>query len=875
MDFSELPPWLKLYIEWRLFNANNFTKKYLLDIIQQTVSIDRIIAIIDLLSGFNSKIFKKFSAENPEFQINSHYDIDYLPQLNVTLNTEQLQTVLHPTQLQPLLILAGAGAGKTAALTIRIVYLLISGVSADSILAVTFTNKAALEMQRRCLELIKKLITFAENPEYKNELQNILKCAETIKIGTFHSICFSFLKDKILDKYNFEIIGYSQMPQIADIELQKNIIKQFEELSPNINAEDILALFSKLRNNLISPALLKNDTTKFPKDLNINIDKTKFIKIFEGYENYLKSNNLIDFDLMIYYVVELLQTTEKICEYYRDRYAFFLIDEYQDTNYAQYIFTLKLTETRKNIFAVGDDDQSIYSWRGADINNILNFQKDFSDALIIKFERNYRSSANIIFAANNIFFDKSKALKKILRASGKNAISKSGYGEKITVFTAADDNEESEFCANAIKTEADKIIAQNIDNFNKIFETEKYNILSATNNLLQNYAYLNNYTDIFWQYTLAWANYMQQINDMQVINKCAIEEIVNLFWQFRNCVVENNCENITEKSIILSFFNELSETIDILRDSISVYKKFAIFCRLNAQKKILIETLTKYNIPVVDIGSMNFNESPITEILNLFLIIDNFVKSKFAQNYDIVFKNINEEIIKLSEFIGFRISAIERHKLIKLASEKYLLADNLDYKSLKNINLQNYLNSIKNICLEVYNNFYSFNLTKIFYLIIDFLNLKINDAANNKISVLKEIIFDIDYKNFDNNFGKINMISEFLENFYFRSNDTQFKSNYTDAAQLLTLHSAKGLEFDYVFFTGLEENICPFRYNTAIDFSNEQLSEERRLFYVGITRAKHKLIITHCQKRKIYNKLLFQKPSRFLKLIPTDLIEKI
>ncbi len=333
------------------------------------------------------------------------------------LNPEQCQAVLNTEG--PVLVLAGAGSGKTKALTHRIAYLIREKhISPYHILAVTFTNKASKEMGERVARLI------------GNEERNVLPW-----LGTFHSICVRILRREA------DFVGYSRSFTIYDdndqISIIKRIMKELNIDPKNFNPKSISYFISGAKNELI-------DSAGYKKYINSPFEKVTS-QVFERYERYLKEANAMDFDDLIMQCVILFQNNPAILEKYQNLFKYILIDEYQDTNQAQYLWAKLLASKHRNLMVVGDDYQSIYSWRGANFRNILNFEKDYKDSKVIKLEQNYRSTKTILAAANDVIkFNENKTDKKLWTENAE--------GNPITIYEALNERDEAEFVAMEVKS---------------------------------------------------------------------------------------------------------------------------------------------------------------------------------------------------------------------------------------------------------------------------------------------------------------------------------------------------------------------------------------------------------------------------------------
>lgn len=648
------------------------------------------------------------------------------------LNNEQLQAVKHTKG--PLLILAGAGSGKTRVLTSRIAYLIQSGVKAREILAVTFTNKAAKEMRERLASILGEEVV------------------KYMWVGTFHSICgrilrqdienFSFPSGKKLDK-NFTI--YDEQDSIAVI---KAAVKKLN-LDDKIYAPKLIkAIISNTKNKMQDAFSFST----FARDFKTQ----KIADVFEEYENSLNKNNAIDFDDMLMLAVKLLEKCPEVREKYFSRFQHVLVDEFQDTNQAQYSLVKMLytndeqrcaSENRpftvtRSLCVVGDIDQSIYSWRGADFKIILNFQRDFKNTTTIKLEQNYRSTENILNVANTIIKNNEERVEKVL-------YSLKGEGEKIYYFEAQDEADEANYIARTIK---------NSDgNYNK------FAVLYRTN-----------------------------------AQSRAIEEA---------CIAHS----IPYKIYGGLKFYDRKEIKDII-----AYLKLIYNTHDSQSFKRIV------NVPKRSIGE--------TTIKNLQMIADSHDISLFGA------------ILNIDEIEGFNSKT--KDKLKKFAD---LI---LDFKSVqKKYNLREFIAHI---------------IEKSGYL--RELSEERTPESETRIDNLQELVNVAgEFEPEDLN----NVLGEFLSQVALVS-DIDGLENISNNVTLMTLHSAKGLEFPIVFLAGLEEGIFPHQRTFA---SATELEEERRLMYVGVTRAEETLHLTSAKRRQMWGEYKYYNPSRFLEEIPQELLE--
>ncbi len=644
------------------------------------------------------------------------------------LNQEQQKAV--QTIYGPVLVVAGAGSGKTRTLTHRVAYLIKKEkISPSNILAVTFTNKAAKEMRARIAELLN-----ISPPN--NSFQNNYAFPH---LGTFHSVCVRLLRQEI------ENLGYSKTFNILDDQDQLTLIKKiFKELSLNkeqFNPRSILATISKAKNNLLEVEDFSSQANGFYEEI--------VSKIFSLYQKNLLKSQSLDFDDLLFFTVKLLRQYPNILEKYQKTFQYILVDEYQDTNHAQYTLIKLLAQKHQNIFAVGDDWQAIYGWRQADIRNILNFEKDFPQAKIIKLEQNYRSTQIILDSANQIIAQNINQKKKKIWTKEKK-------GELITLYTAQDENDEANFISQIIQEKIKK--EKNID-----------------------------------------------------------------------------------------------------------YNHFAILYRTNAQSRALEESFLKYGLPYRIIGGIKFYQRQ--EIKDIIAYL------RFIQN--------NSDLMALERIINQPKRGIGKKTLEKWLQLSSTLQKNPCQLVLDNDYLKLKIPSVKKRILYQFSEliFQSKQMAEKISL-DDFIKqvvqktgyqsfLKnLGDEGETRWENIQEL-FSV-AKKYKNNPASL-VLDSFLEEVALAT-DTDNIAEDQPVIHLMTLHSAKGLEFPVVFITGVEESILPHSRSLL---SEKELEEERRLMYVGITRAQKKVYLTHTEFRNIFGSIQNNAPSRFLEEISPNLIEKL
>jgi len=637
------------------------------------------------------------------------------------LNEQQKKAVL--AEDGPILILAGAGSGKTSVLTSRIAYLVREkGVYSSSILAITFTNKAAKEMKARVEKLLDDMGIYFP------------------WIGTFHSMCVKMLR------MSCEVaLNYTSSFVIYDSDDQKILIKDcIKELNINDKMYPprmISHHISSAKNELISP---KEFEGKYKDDFQMETIST----IYSLYQKKLVSNNAMDFDDLIFNTVKMLETNKEVREFFQNKFRHVLIDEYQDTNTAQYKLAEIIAKKNNNIFVVGDDDQSIYGWRGANIQNILNFEYDFKGCEVIKLEQNYRSTSNILNAANHV-------IKNNTNRKGKELWTDKGDGNKIKFYKAYNGPNEALFVAAEIKKQ-----------------------------------------------------------------------------------VENNID----------------------------YDEIAVLYRTNAQSRDIEIALANKDIPFRVYGSLSFySRKEVKDVLAYLKLILN-------HNDDLQFKRIiNEpkrgigkttlqkiEQIVIDEGLSF-------YEVAKNAKDYYILHSPKE-KLMSFVNMIEKLTtfSMNNTLEELYEEV--LNVTKI----MEIYKKEGTIESRSRIENIKELKSAV--VSFEEDFIEENGQGPKLENFIASCTLATDQDNTKEQKQvtIMTLHAAKGLEFKMVFITGMEEGLFPSMQSYE---SETKLEEERRLCYVGITRAKEMLYLLNTKERTIYGKTQSYPDSRFLQEIPEQLMD--
>ena len=631
------------------------------------------------------------------------------------LNNKQYEAVINTEG--PCLIIAGAGSGKTKVLTHKIAYLIQEkNVLPWNILAITFTNKAANEMKERIANLVGDV-------------------AQDIWMGTFHSICVRILR-KFIDR-----IGFDTSFIIFDTSDQRTMIKTCLK---DLNIDDkmftdrsVLSEISNAKNQMLEPEA-------YTAIANGDFRKEKIATVYELYQKRLKENNAIDFDDIINYTIKILNENPDVLEYYANKFKYVLVDEYQDTNKAQFTLITLFASNYGNITVVGDSDQSIYAFRGADISNILNFEKDFANAKIIKLEQNYRCTGNILKAANSVIKNNETKYKKELWTENEQ-------GNLPKVYSAENEYDEGSFI-------------------------------------------------------------VEQINRLR-------------------------------------------------REEYFKYSDFAILYRMNTQSRAIEDILRREDIPYKIVGGLKFYErKEIKDIISYLRLIQNPSDNLSLKRI------INEPKRGIGKTSLDNIEALANQNEISM----YEIIKNADQYGLNRVfaNSREFISVMEELRAKkddlVISELIKQTLNKTGY--TKALEDENTIEAENRIENLEEFLtvaMEFEEESADNG------LSEFLEGITL-SSDIDNMEDTEDTVTLMTLHSAKGLEFPAVFLVGMEEGIFP-GYKSISE--PKDLEEERRLCYVGITRAKQYLFLTCSKQRTIFGSTSCNPVSRFLKEIPADLLD--
>jgi len=637
----------------------------------------------------------------------------------------------------PVMVIAGAGSGKTRVLTYRIAYMLAKGISPFNILALTFTNKAAKEMKERITQLVGSSL------------------AQAVNMGTFHSIFFRILR------IEGEKLGFTRNLTVYDTDDAKGVIKSIVKdmnLDPKqYPANFVLQRISSAKSSLLSA----EDYAKSLEILDIvnKNGKPLISELFLRYQARLRKSDAMDFDDLLYFMNVLLRDFPEMLYKYQTRFQYILVDEYQDTNFAQYVIVKKLAAAHHNICVVGDDAQSIYAFRGANIQNILNFKKDFPQAVTVKLEQNYRSTQNIVKAANAVIKCNKKQIAKEIWTENQ-------AGNKISILKSGSDHDEAIAIANSISE--------------------------------------------------AKLNYH----------------------------LENN--------------------------------KFAILYRTNAQSRALEEALIKRGISYVVYGGLSFyKRKEIKNVLAYFRLTIN--------HYD------EESLLRIINYPQRGIGATTIDK-IRVTAEKsnariWNIIENpdayplLDAGAATKAKLKDFALRIKSLSTMIPTTD-AYELGRMIIHQTGIMQDLLNDISEKErvenVEALLDAIKEFTEIEPENEFDELTgelitdyfpTLDRFVNSVALLTDDENKDGEIQDRVKLMTIHSSKGLEFDYVYITGMEENLFPSSLSLN---SRADLEEERRLFYVAITRAGKMLTLSYAQTRYRFGSLQFCEPSRFLEEIPRE-----
>lgn len=635
-----------------------------------------------------------------------------------TLNREQREAVLHTEG--PLLILAGAGSGKTRVLTHRIAYLIDEmGVNPWNILAITFTNKAAGEMRER----VDKIVGFG---------------SESIWVSTFHSTCVRILR-RYIDR-----LGYDTNFTIYDTDDQKTLMKdvcKLLQMDTKIYRErSLMSEISAAKNEFISPKEYELNATG-------DYHRQKIATVYWEYEKQMRANNALDFDDLLVKTVQLLETQPDVLSYYQERFRYIMVDEYQDTNTVQFKLISTLARKYRNLCVVGDDDQSIYKFRGANIRNILDFEKVFEDAYVIKLEQNYRSTETILNAANAVIANN-------MGRKQKRLWTENGEGDRIAFRQFEDAYEEAEFVAGDIQRH--------------------------------------------------------------------------------------------------------------VREGSRTYRDHAVLYRTNAQSRLFEEACIAKNIPYKVVGGVNFYaRREIKDLLAYLKTIDNG-KDDLAVRRII---NVPKRGIGLTTINRVQENAMERGVGFYEALRTADMIPGIGRSATK---LESFMALMEHFKEQAK----TMSISDLMQLVIDMTGYEeeLQSEGQEEFEKRKENIDEFRSKiaSYEESCEEEATLSGFLEEVALVADIDSLEED-SDYIVLMTLHSAKGLEFPEVYLTGMEDGVFP-SYMTITADDPAEVEEERRLCYVGITRAQENLTMTCARRRMLRGETQYNKMSRFLREVPVELL---
>ncbi|MGE9745899.1 ATP-dependent helicase [Bdellovibrio bacteriovorus] len=643
----------------------------------------------------------------------------------VTKNLNPAQKDAVETLEGPLLILAGAGSGKTRVLTHRMANMIGQGVAAsDEILCVTFTNKAAKEMEHRIYKILSDMGAVVQTQLW---------------ISTFHSFCVRVLRQHItlLDYKPFFGI-YDSSDQLSQIKKVMTALDINDKMYP---AKNFQSRISSAKMMGLSPEGLEKSSKRL-------MDQ-KTVEVYKAYEREMKKANSLDFDDLLLKTYDLFRMYPDVLQMYQKKFRYIMVDEYQDTNHIQYLLVQMLASAHRNLCVVGDEDQSIYSWRGADIKNILDFEKDFRDAKVIKLEENYRSSANIVNGATAVIKNNSQRKDKTLFTSNDP-------GDLIHVREEKNEYEEGRFVAKTIQS--------------------------------------------------------------------------------------------------------------MMNEGEGSYNDYAIFYRTNAQSRVLEEQLRTMGIPYRLVGGVRFYER--MEIKDMI----SYLKLSINPADDIALKRIiNVPARGIGKTTIEKIEEYAAHKNLSM----FEAAEKACEERLFNAGTTGKIRRFIDLMKDLQQNAQHLKLLEFFAVVLDrteyLAALKKDESPESQARIENLEELDNAIAQFVQERGEESTLISFLEEMAL-VNDVDSLDQEQNSVTMMTLHISKGLEYPYVFVVGLEENLFPSARSAESD--NEQdVEEERRLAYVGMTRARQKLWLTYAKMRRVWGQEQFNPPSRFIKEIPQNLID--
>lgn len=649
--------------------------------------------------------------------------MDVLDFVTKNLNPSQKEAV--ETLEGPLLILAGAGSGKTRVLTHRMANIIGQGVAApDEILCVTFTNKAAKEMEHRIYKILADMGAHIHSQLW---------------INTFHSFCVRVLRQHIT------LLDYKPFFGIYDSSDTLSLIKK---VMTSLNINDKMYPPKNFQSRISQAKMLGLSPEGLEKNSRRLMD-AKTVEVYKSYEKEMKKANSLDFDDLLMKTYELFRMYPDVLKMYQDKFRFIMVDEYQDTNHIQYLIVRMLAQAHRNLCVVGDEDQSIYSWRGADIKNILDFEKDFREAKVVKLEENYRSTSNIVSAATAV-------IKNNTERKDKTLFTSNNAGDPIRVREEKNEYDEARFVAKTIQT--------------------------------------------------------------------------------------------------------------MMNEGEGSYNDYAIFYRTNAQSRVLEEQLRTLAIPYRLVGGVRFYER--MEIKDML----SYMKLAINPADDIALKRIiNVPARGIGKTTIEKVEEYATHHNLSM----YVAAQKACEERLFNAGTTGKIRRFVDLMEELQTNSKAFKIVDFYHIVLDrseyLMALKKDESpeAQARIENLEEL--DNAIAQFAKERGDEATLTSFLEEMALVS-DVDSLNQEQNSVTMMTLHISKGLEYPYVFIVGMEENLFPSSRSMDSD-GEEDVEEERRLAYVGMTRARQKLWLTYTKMRRVWGQEQFNPPSRFIQEIPQNFIE--
>src|SRR3990167_3918405 len=692
------------------------------------------------------------------------------------LNERQTEAVEAP--LGPVLVLAGAGSGKTRVLTQRIAYLLQKKLFApEEILALTFTNKAAAEMRSRIEQQTKELKDVkTKELKVSRSLGSSVHPLQGLTMGTFHSVCARILRTEI-EKLN---LGYTGKFVIYDSDDRDRLLKQIvleQGIAERVRAQVFGYHISAAKNQLAEPGALRLESDFLQEALQ---------RVYEEYEGRMREHNALDFDDLLLLVCRLWQKEPAVLKRYQDRFRYVLVDEYQDTNHAQYTFLRLLVKKHRNLFVVGDDAQSIYGFRGANLQNILNFRKDYPKAKVVILEQNYRSTQTILDAAAGVIKMNPSPYEKKLWTDNHR-------GQRITLYEAADEVDEAEFVLQQVLQIPDSRLE---------VKDEEVQYVSEETPIL----------DRFMRQSPRRSFYPSR--QSEIFNLKSLNDNVILY---RTHAQSRPFEELMLRSgvpyqIVGGFkFYERQEIKDALA-----------YLRLTQNPRDLVSLMRVVNVPARGVGDVSF------KILREAL-------QKYEYSFRRLERNLGEQKLSAKaekgaqDFFSALLVAQELPAAEPLHELMHVILSRTGYKAALLDGSEEGRDRWENI-------------EELF-----------NVAARYKTMPWEE------------------GLTAFLEEVALMTDLDAFEEQ-SNKLTLMTLHSAKGLEFENVFLVGLEEGLLPHSRSLL---SQSELQEEVRLAYVGITRAKKQLVLSYARQRQTYGEVKRSVPSRIIKAIPQELLRRV